>query len=152
MIPIDFQLKSFYDLSHDELYATMVLRQEIFVVEQDCVYLDADDLDQKSFHLLGNSADGLLLAYTRLVPKGLIYKDYCAIGRVIVSKKIRGQNSGKDLMNESIQHCKILFPEVDIRISAQSYLLKFYGGLGFEVVGDEYLEDGIPHHAMILKV
>lgn len=151
MIPIQFHHKSFYELSHDELYAIMVLRQEVFVVEQDCPYLDADGIDQESYHLLGRSEDGTLLAYTRLVPKGLSYDDYCSIGRVIVSEKIRGQNAGKQLMNESIKRCKELFPNLDIKISGQSYLLKFYKDLGFVVKGEEYLEDGIPHHAMILK-
>lgn len=128
----------------------MVLRQEVFVVEQDCPYLDADGKDQKGFHLMFWE-NNKLIAYTRLLPKGVSYQDYCSIGRVVNSDQVRGRGIGKKLMLESIEQCKKLFPNQNIKISAQVYLLKFYQELGFEETGDRYDEDGIPHTSMILS-
>ena len=129
----------------------MVLRQEVFVVEQDCPYLDADGKDQMAHHLMGY-LDNQLVAYTRLVPKGISYEKYISIGRVITAQSVRRGGYGKELMKRSIQQIRILYGQQAIKISAQCYLLKFYKGLGFEPVGEEYLEDNIPHIAMINSV
>lgn len=145
---VKYICKSFQELSLQELYAIMVLRQEVFVVEQDCPYLDADGKDQVSQHLMGFEEEELV-AYTRLVPMGISYEKYPAIGRVITAKKVRGRGIGIELMQASIKHCESLFGKAPIKISAQCYLLKFYNSLGFQSVGETYLEDGIPHIAMI---
>ena len=126
----------------------MALRQEVFVVEQDCPYLDADGKDQNAWHLLGYD-EGQLLAYARIVGKGVSYEKYPSIGRVVISKKARGLGYGKLLMQVSLRECERLFGKIDIKISAQTYLLKFYNELGFQEVGEGYLEDNIPHIAMI---
>ena len=148
---MNFTCKKFKELSLEELYDLMALRQEVFVVEQNCPYLDADGRDQKSHHVLGKNDDGKLVAYTRLVPPGLVYEKYAAIGRVVTSPLIRGNGTGKKLMEVSIEYCEKLWPEKSIKISAQTYLKKFYEELGFEQSGDGYLEDDIPHIPMVRK-
>ncbi|MDA9773587.1 GNAT family N-acetyltransferase [Saprospiraceae bacterium] len=147
---IDIKCLPFSELSLYELYAIMVLRQEIFVVEQDCPYVDADGKDPKGFHLMF-WMDNELVAYTRLLPAGISYKEYTSIGRVVNSSRVRGQGMGKKLMEESIKQCLKLFPNHDIKISAQVYLDRFYTELGFLEIGDRYDEDGIPHMGMIFK-
>ncbi len=146
-----FECFAFEELSVEQLYKILKLRQEVFVVEQDCPYLDADDKDQESFHLVSWDGKGEATAYVRLLPEGLSYPDYASIGRVVTSKSIRGTGGGKKLMEEAILQARKLFGDAPIKISAQSYLLKFYIELGFEPVGEEYLEDDIPHMGMILK-
>lgn len=140
---------SFSEFSLTQLYDIMVLRQEVFVVEQNCPYLDADGKDYESYHVLGYR-DEKLVTYTRLVPKGLSYEKYMAIGRVVNSKSVRGEGLGTELMEKSIEYCREIWGDEPIKISAQCYLLKWYEKLGFKPVGAEYLEDDIPHHAMIL--
>jgi len=139
----------FRDLSLDELYAIGQLRQEVFVVEQDCPYLDFDSKDQACWHLMGWQAKQLV-GYARLVPKGISYPKDVSIGRVLTSQKIRGTGAGKLLMRKALTCCQELWPEESIRISAQDYLLKFYKNFGFEDTGKKYLEDGIPHTEMFL--
>ena len=153
---IRFTCKPFADLTVYQLYDIMALRQEIFVIEQNCPYLDADGKDLKGWHLMGRqisdeNTEGVLVAYTRLLPKGVSYDDYASIGRVVNSASIRGSGAGKILMQKSIDMMEKLFPNDPIKIGAQSYLLKFYESLGFESTGEEYLEDDIPHTSMILK-
>ena len=205
---INFKCVHFSELTVYELYDAMALRQEIFSVEQNCAYLDADGKDLKGFHLLGytdsselkiknsklsentegyselkikNSKlsentegyselkiknlklseplDALetsthsaeLVAYTRLLPKGVSYDNYASIGRVVNAAKVRRQGVGKILMEESIKQMAQLFPNEPVKIGAQTYLLKFYTSLGFVSTGEEYLEDNIPHTSMILK-
>ncbi|MFK7933989.1 MAG: GNAT family N-acetyltransferase [Saprospiraceae bacterium] len=148
---ITYSCLSFSELSLQQLYALMALRQQVFVVEQDCPYLDADGKDQLSHHLLGYDEDGDLVAYTRMVPPGISYEKYASIGRVVNAEKIRGKGVGKLLMQTTIHCVRRLYPNAPIKISAQSYLLKFYTELGFDAVGEEYLEDNIPHTAMILE-
>jgi ElaA protein len=142
------EIKSFDTLSNDELYAILKLRQEIFVVEQNCAYLDCDDKDQKSHHLMLKN-NNQLVAYTRLMPIGLSYKDHASIGRVVTQASHRGKNLGYKIMKASVEAIKKLFPNQNIKISAQVYTLEFYKKIGFEKIGAEYLEDGIPHQAMI---
>lgn len=145
---IVFKCLSFYDLDLDQLYAVMTLRQAVFVVEQDCPYLDTDGKDQQSYHLLGYKEEQLV-AYTRLVPPGISYPGYASIGRVVTSAAVRGAGVGRRLMERSLAQVNILFGEVPVKISAQHHLLTFYESLGFKPVGAVYLEDGIPHIAMV---
>ncbi|HEX7904234.1 MAG TPA: GNAT family N-acetyltransferase [Chitinophagaceae bacterium] len=144
-----WDLKKFEELNVNELYAILRLRSEVFVVEQNCVFLDMDDKDQLSYHLLGWK-DTLLVAYTRLVPPGVAY-NLPSIGRVVTSPAARRNGLGKLLMKKSIDETIRLFGHTSIKIGAQVYLKKFYASLGFEPAGDVYLEDGIEHIGMILS-
>lgn len=146
---IKYYTKKFSELSLNELYDLLALRQDIFVVEQDCPYLDADGKDQNSVHVFGLDPNDKLVTYTRIVPKGISYKEYVSIGRVVVHMEARGTGEGKRLMQESIKACAQLYPNEKIKISAQSHLNKFYSDLGFVPTGEEYLEDGIPHIGMV---
>lgn len=148
---LTFTCLPFEKLSPHELYDIMALRQEVFVVEQNCPYLDADGKDIESWHLMGKDETGKLIAYTRLLPEGLAYKDFVSIGRVVSSPLARGTGVGKILMQHSIEMCRRLFGNQPIKIGAQSYLLKFYENFGFRSTGEEYLEDGIPHTKMVLR-
>ena len=145
---IKWDFKLFSELSINELYAMMALRQEVFIIEQDCPYMDADGKDQKSHHLLGYSLDGNLVAYLRLVQPGISYKEV-SFGRIVTSKKVRRKGVGKQLMEEGIRQSELLYGRVANRISAQSYLTPFYKKFGFKCVGNEYLEDNIPHTEML---
>jgi len=139
-----------YDqLTKDDLYAILQLRQAIFVVEQACPYLDADGKDQGSYHVMMKS-DDTLVGYTRLLPLGLNYTDYASIGRVILDPSQRGTGQGYPLMQYSIDQCRELWADVPIKISAQEHLQGFYGKCGFTKVGEGYLEDNIPHIGMVM--
>lgn len=140
-------IKTYQDLTKDELYAILQLRSEVFVVEQNCIYQDIDGKDQKALHVLGYKNDNLI-AYTRLFKPG-DYFEQSSIGRVLVKQKERSYNYGNEIMEASIQAIKRHYGETVIKISAQCYLKRFYNNLGFKEVGSEYLEDGIPHIAMI---
>lgn len=146
-----WEFKTFDALTAAEVYALLKLRSEVFVVEQNCVFLDMDDKDQMCHHLLGYKGN-LLAAYTRIVPMGVSYPDYPSIGRVITSPQARGEGLGKILMEESIQRLFSLYGHVPIKIGAQLYLKKFYESLGFVQCGDVYDEDGIPHLPMLRAV
>lgn len=146
---LNWTLKKFEDLSPDELYAILRLRSEVFVVEQSCVFQDMDDRDQRCYHLMGWQ-NGLLAAYTRLVPPGVSYEQP-SIGRVVTSPATRGSGIGKQLMEKSINETIKLFGKNPIKIGAQLYLKKFYESLGFAQVGDIYDEDGIDHIKMIRR-
>lgn len=143
-----WEFKTFDALTAAEVYALLKLRSEVFVVEQNCVFLDMDDKDQLCHHLLGYKGD-LLAAYTRIVPTGVSYPDYPSIGRVVTSPQARGEGLGKILMEESIRHLSLLYGEGPIKISAQLYLKKFYESLGFAQCGEVYDEDGIDHMPML---
>lgn len=151
MTTLFYQCLPFTALSLDQLYQIMALRQEVFVVEQDCPYLDADGKDQDSLHVLGCNEAGELLAYTRLVPLGVSYPGHVSIGRVVNSPKVRGQGTGRELMLVSLQFIKEHFGEQPMKISAQCYLQRFYESLGFIAIGASYLEDDIPHIAMVME-
>jgi ElaA protein len=146
-----WQIVFFDELSLLDLYVMGKLRQEVFVVEQDCPYVDFDGKDPQCWHVLGWDKDDELVAYTRIVPVGISYPEDASIGRVINAEKIRGKGIGYELMRVSMELCERLFPKVAIRISAQTHLEKFYGKLGFTPTGKYYLEDGIPHSEMVLK-
>lgn len=144
---MECKVKTFYELSTEELYQILRLRSEVFVVEQDCVYQDIDNKDQKALHVLGVK-NGQVVAYTRIFKPG-DYFENTSIGRVVVSPDERQYGYGKEIMKASLQAIEARFPKNTVEISAQSYLLKFYNDLGFTSFGDEYLEDGIPHTRMI---
>jgi ElaA protein len=144
---MNWLLKKFDDLTPHELYAILQLRNEVFAVEQNCVYRDMDDKDQPSYHLMG-LFNNKLVAYTRLIPPGIIYNEP-SIGRVVTSPSIRREGLGKVLMNQSMDELYRLFGKQSIKIGAQCYLQKFYTDLGFVPCGDMYLEDGIEHIQMI---
>jgi ElaA protein len=146
---MNWYCKKFDELEPGELYALLQLRNLAFIIEQTCIYPDMDDKDQMAYHLMGWD-DDKLLAYTRLLPKGISYPDYPSIGRVVVSSAIRKTGLGKELMQRSIQQCHVLFGNTAIKIGAQLYLQKFYESLGFVQSSEVYDEDGIPHIEMIL--
>lgn len=146
---VQWMLKWFNELTPYQLYAILQLRNEVFVVEQNCVFQDADDKDQNCYHLMGFH-ESKLVAYTRIVPSGVIYKEH-SIGRVITSPSVRGKGVGKLLMEQSIDTVHNLFGRVPIKIGAQLYLKNFYESFGFEQISDVYLEDGIEHIYMLRK-
>lgn len=147
---ITWQLKKFDELTPTELYAALRLRSEVFVVEQNCVYLDPDDSDQKCHHLLG-SFNEKLIAYTRIVPPGVFYSQP-SIGRVVTSPSVRRMGAGKILMMQSLNALLGLYGDVPVKIGAQLYLKEFYQSFGFHQEGDMYLEDGIAHIYMVKGV
>ena len=141
---------AFEALSLMELSNIFMARQQVFSLEQQCIYLDADGFDEHSFHLAAWSpAERMPLAYARVVAPGLKYTEP-SIGRVITSAAGRGSGLGRELVRRAVKHCAQVHPGLGIRISAQSRLEAFYAGFGFEVVGERYMEDGIPHTEMVL--
>ena len=144
---MEFFVKKFNDLSIDELYAILQLRSEIFVVEQNCVYQDIDFKDQEALHVIGMKTN-VMVAYTRIFAPGIYFKE-ASIGRVLVKKSERKHGYGYDLMKASIDAIDAFYKVTEITISAQEYLTSFYQNLGFNQVGEGYLEDGIPHIEML---
>jgi len=147
---MNFLLKQFNQLSLRQLFEIYKLRSEVFVVEQRSAYQDVDDKDLVAHHFL-MLQDEELAGYCRILPPKVSYKEP-AIGRVVVNKGFRGKDLGKLLMKQAIDETKKLFPNQNIVISAQLYLLKFYTELGFTEEGENYLEDDIPHIKMRLKL
>lgn len=141
-------IKLFEELNTDELYKIIHLREKVFVVEQKCYYLDADNHDQHSWHLLYYSND-TLAAYLRILPPNTTYT-FPSIGRVVVDEEFRGKKLGRLIMTKAIEFLKQEYNNTQIKIGAQVYLNSFYQSLGFKNVGEEYIEDGIPHIHMIL--
>ena len=141
-----FSCKKFDELTPKELYAILQLRNEVFVVEQNCVFQDADNKDQPSYHFMLWD-DELLAGYTRLVPPGIAY-EFASVGRVVTSPQRRRTGIGKILMQKSIEEIEKLFGKSSIKLGAQLYLKKFYEGFGFIQSGEIYLEDGIQHIEM----
>jgi ElaA protein len=144
---IEIKVKTYNQLTLDELYSLLQLRVEVFCVEQNCVYQDLDGKDKKALHVIGYK-DNNVVAYTRIFKPG-DYFDEASIGRVVVAKEERQHKYGYDIMEASKKAIKEHFNETSIKLSAQTYLKKFYNNLGFKEVGEEYLEDDIPHIAMI---
>ncbi|WP_443947545.1 GNAT family N-acetyltransferase [Pedobacter sp. AW1-32] len=140
-------LKSFSELSNQELYQILNLRNEVFIIEQNCIYPDTDFKDQHCHHLMFFK-ELKLVAYARLVPAGISF-DEVSIGRVITHSSARGTGLGKILMRKAMDECRLIYGNVPIRIGAQCYAKAFYNTLGFEESGEEYLEDGIPHIEML---
>ncbi len=146
-LTMNWVFKPFESLTPAELYAILRLRSEVFVVEQNCVFLDMDNKDQFSFHLMGWYNDQLIAA-ARLFAPGKVYEQM-SIGRVVSSPAFRKNGAGRALMDQSIKKCYELFEEGPIKIGAQLYLKKFYESLGFIQSSDVYDEDGIDHIEMI---
>ena len=144
---IDWKYKYFGRLTPFELYDLLRLRSEVFVVEQNCVFLDLDTFDLDCFHLLGYNGNKLI-AYSRIVPAGMVYQE-ASIGRVVTSHPVRKTGAGKQLMQQSINKLYDTFGEVNIKIGAQFYLKNFYQSFGFSQISEIYLEDGIQHIYMM---
>ena len=147
---MNFIVKTFSDLNTTELYEILQLRSEIFVVEQDCVYQDIDFKDQNALHVFSRK-NNKIITYTRIFKPGDYFKN-ASIGRVLVLASERKFGFGHDLMKASIAAIKTYFKTDTITISAQKYLKKFYESHHFIQVGDEYLEDGIPHIEMLYDI
>ena len=144
---LKWKIKSFDALTVHELYDLLKVRSEIFVVEQNCVYLDIDGKDKKALHLIGEY-DNKTVAYARLFDAGISF-DNASIGRVVVDANYRDKKWGHDLMREAISGIKAHFDKDKITIGAQLYLKKFYESHGFVQTSEMYLEDDIPHIEMI---
>lgn len=148
---MNWQWSLFEELSTKQLFEILKVRQTVFVVEQNCVYQDADDLDLVSWHLMGwikDIAEPELVAYLRVVFPGKKYAEP-SIGRVLTTSSVRGTGVGKQLLKEAMARIARLYPKTAVRISAQQHLEKYYSEVGFEVVSKPYLEDGIPHVEML---
>jgi ElaA protein len=146
---LTWECRPFSALDTQTLYAIMRLRQEVFVVEQACIYQDLDGNDQASFHLCGHRGSELL-AYARCLPPGLDYPE-SSLGRIVVNPTARGLRLGEELVRRAIAFNRTSWPDTGIRIGAQAYLESFYRGFGFATASDVYDEDGIPHIKMVLK-
>ncbi|MBI2721106.1 MAG: GNAT family N-acetyltransferase [Bacteroidetes bacterium] len=143
---MDFKLKAFDELTVKELYSILQLRNEVFVVEQNCAYQDLDGYDQEALHLFGYTDSGLI-SYARILKPGMYYHE-AGIGRVVVSPDQRGNAHGRALIKKAVEECRKAFHAETILISAQQYLERFYNSLGFKTESDSYLEDNIPHIKM----
>jgi len=139
--------KTFSELTLAELYALLRLRQEVFVVEQDCIYQDLDGMDQQASHILCRR-DDQLIAYQRCLAPGLSYPE-SSLGRIVVCASARGLQLGRELVKRGISHNLDNWPQIGIRINAQAYLQDFYSELGFVASGELYDEDGIMHRQML---
>tara|TARA_Y100000992_G_C21136717_1_gene429279 strand:- start:281 stop:727 length:447 start_codon:yes stop_codon:yes gene_type:complete len=147
---ISFSAKRFNSLNKLEIHDIFALRAEVFVVEQECIYQDIDGKDKEALHIIGKQGNDIV-AYARILEKGISYSDYISIGRVVVKKTIRGKLTGKKLLKYCLFQIDKKQPNEAIKISAQTHLEKFYSNYGFIKSGKGYLEDGIPHIAMIKK-
>lgn len=144
---MQWRWKKFQELNIEELYEIIRLRERVFVVEQNCVYLDADGLDLSAWHLMGFDQNQLV-TYLRVLPPGIKFQEV-SFGRVVTAPEARKKGYGKELSKQAIQKIEQTWGPVHIRISAQAYLENFYGGFGFKREGSGYLEDGIPHIEML---
>jgi ElaA protein len=152
-VVISWQCSRFNELSIHELYAILKARQVVFIVEQNCPFLDADGVDQLCWHLIAwrdDVPERKPLAYARIVPPGIKYEE-ASIGRVITTPEGRGQGYGKELMRRAVKKVEELYAGQSIRIGAQQYLEKFYACFGFTTVSKPYIEDGIPHVEMVRR-
>lgn len=147
MNEIRWKIVSFDQLSVLEWHDTVALREAVFIVEQNCVYQDVDGKDPEAYHLLGIQHEKVI-ATTRIFPPD--QSGFVIIGRVCNSFLSRGAGVGREAMKRSLEFSSERWPEASVKISAQTYLLAFYSSFGFHPVGDEYLEDGIPHITMTL--
>ena len=148
---IEWQWSSFEALSKEDLYEILEHRQDVFVVEQNCIFPDIDHIDQQAFHLLGwkhNGTERQLVAYLRCVFPGVKYPEV-SLGRVLSTSAVRGTGIGREMMTQALTHTERQYPGMRIRISAQQYLEAFYGSFGFITMSAPYDEDGIPHVEML---
>ena len=149
MNSIDWQWYTFQQLSTDQLYEVLKLRQDVFILEQQCFYLDMDDQDQFSSHLLG-CINNKLVAYLRVIPKQIDNQQIMAIGRVLTDPSQRGAGHGKAMMQVTLEYLAEHFTGTSVQLSAQQYLTRFYESFGFEAISEPYDEDGIMHLDMRL--
>ncbi|AMO55460.1 hypothetical protein GZ77_10080 [Endozoicomonas montiporae] len=151
---VEWEWCHFDKLSLNQLYQILALRQSVFVVEQNCVYQDADGVDPRAYHLMGWSTDDdghkTLAAYARVIPPRTL-KPEAAISRVITHNSLRGKGLGRKLLAEAVKLTEAVYPDHDIYLSAQAHLQNYYGDYGFVASGDLYDEDGIPHIAMFRR-
>jgi ElaA protein len=145
---MSWRLMAFADLRVNELYEVLRLRSEVFVLEQQCLYLDIDGDDRQAMHVLG-VRHGQLLAYARCFGPG-VKGEQATIGRVLTHASVRGKGLGHELMEQAITAVSQVWGPQPIRIGAQQHLVRFYADHGFQVVGEPYLEDGIAHVEMLL--
>lgn len=148
MDTMQWQIKHFDDLTKLEFHNLVQLREKVFVVEQDCPYLDVDGTDLHAYHLLVYK-EGVMLATARIFPPD--ENDYVIIGRICNDTTVRGRGIGKELVKICLEFCQSEWSDARIKISAQCYLITFYESLGFKTIGEEYLEDGIPHITMVIE-
>lgn len=139
--------KTFNELTTDELYKILRLRNEVFILEQECPYQDIDDKDIESYHMFLKE-NNEIIAYLRIIKKGISYKQI-SIGRVVVKKDYRFKGIAKDMLLKCLDFIENNLGEKEIKIQAQSYLYEFYSSLGFKKISDIYLEDNIPHMDML---
>lgn len=147
---IRWQHYALQELDAISLYQVFRLRQDVFVLEQNCLYPDIDAMDEQATHLLGFDTEQHLVAYLRILPPGAHYTEP-AIGRVVVTPSQRGQGIGGLLISEGVRLTHLLHSKFNIRLSAQSHLIALYEDAGFVCVGEGYMEDGIPHQEMLLS-
>lgn len=145
-----WEVKTFHQLTVDELFEVMQLRVEVFVVEQHCPYPELDEFDRQAEvrHLSGRDEYGRLMAYVRILPPALRYPEV-SIGRFVVKAEARGKGFGHQLLRQALTIVQGYWPGGAVRISAQEYIQRFYAHYGFTRVSDVYLEDGIPHVEMM---
>lgn len=148
---MEIVIKTFEQLTKNELYDILSLRAEVFVVEQKCSYLDLDYKDLNSIHFFIKE-DDKIVSYIRVIPPGISYKHSASIGRVLTKKSYRGRGLSRKLIESGINYIKNNFTDKTIEISAQEYLIEFYKSFGFIPEGDLYLEDNLPHMHMILNL
>jgi len=151
-VEMNWKTKPWTDVSRDEFHAVVRLRVNVFVVEQDCPYSDLDGKDLRGWHVWAEDQPlekgGAVAAYARVLAPGVSYAEP-SIGRVATRQDCRGQGVGRELMERCIDVWERVWPGNSVRISAQCYLEGWYEDLGFESVGETYLEDGIPHIQML---
>jgi ElaA protein len=148
---LDWQWSRFNQLSLDDLYAVVRLREAVFIIEQNCPYPDADGRDPRAWHLLGwkkYGGDRKLVAYARVFEPGIRYEE-ASVGRVVTAPEVRGTGLGKMLMAEALRRIESLVPDQPVKIAAQRRLENFYLGFGFRTISAPYEEDGIIHVDMI---
>jgi len=141
----------FSELSAKQLYQLLQLRVDVFVVEQNCPYPELDDKDHQPdvYHLFAYQ-DEQIVACARLLAPGISFPQV-SIGRIATAKASRQGGLGKQLLNNALQRCEQYWPQQDIQIGAQVYLINFYQSFGFKRNSPDYLEDGIPHLDMLLS-
>lgn len=144
-----WNIKRFSNLEAKEMYEILKVRNDVFVVEQRCIYQDIDDKDKSAYHIFAMDND-IVIAYLRVLEKGISYNEI-SIGRVLIDRNNRGKGLAKEIMLKAINFVETDLKEKVIRISAQEYLINFYSSLGFEIVSEAYLEDDIPHVEMLYK-
>ncbi|MBX2869720.1 MAG: GNAT family N-acetyltransferase [Acidiferrobacterales bacterium] len=153
-LSVHWEYLPFAELDAEKLFAILFERQTVFVLEQQCIYPDIDAKDKQAMHLIGwtmsQEIEPHVAAYLRILPPGASFEE-SSIGRVLVSDRARGHGLGDALMRQGLKHLSADYPHIDVRISAQSYLEKFYSTLGFKTISEIYDEDGIPHIDMLLK-